>query len=144
VAPLTEGSTRSCPFRVCEAPGVAFTDFEDTHVSIATLGSLRALEEMAGQKLEAIRFRMNLWLDGPEAWEDLDWTGREIRIGEARLKVIGRDERCNATNANPATGTRDTELPGLLYKTFGHKDFGIYATVIESGTVRRGDKVSLL
>ena len=144
LAPLA-GPFRPGPYRVVTAPApAAFTDFEDTHVSIATTGSRRALEALAGQSLAPIRFRMNLWLDGPEAWSDLDWIGREIEIGETRLKVLARDARCNATNANPATGTRDTQLPALLKKTFGHTDFGIYATVTRGGTIRRGDKARLV
>lgn len=144
VAPLTEGTGKDGPYAICEVPGVAFTDFEDTHISIATLDSLRDLEARAGQTLEHIRFRMNLWLEGPEPWTELDWVGREIDIGAVRLKVIDRDARCNATNANPATGTRDTQIPALLRKTFGHLDFGIYAQVVRGGTVRRGDVARLV
>ena len=144
VAPLTEGSPRSGPFRICHARGGAFTDFEDTHVSIGSIASRRALEEVAGQKLEPIRFRMNLWLDGQEPWEDLGLVGREIEIGEARLRVIKRDARCNATAANPATGERDVPVPALLRTTLGHIDFGIYAQVITGGTVCRGDAARAL
>ena len=144
VAPLTEGSPRTGPFRICDARGGAFTDFEDTHLSIGSVASRRALEELAGQKLEPIRFRMNLWLDGQDPWEDLELVGREIQIGEARLRVIKRDARCNATAANPATGERDVPVPALLRKTLGHIDFGIYAQVVAGGTVRRGDAARAL
>lgn len=144
VAPLTEGTTRKGPFAVCQAPGVAFTDFEDTHVSLATQNSLRALEQHAGQSLAHIRFRMNLWLEGPPAWSELDWVDREVEIGEVRLRIIDRDERCNATNASPSTGTRDTQIPALLYKTFGHRDFGVYAQVTRGGRIRKGDTAQLV
>jgi uncharacterized protein len=144
VAPLTEGSPRAGPFRICQAPGSAITDFEDTHVSIGSVASRRALEELAGRRLEPIRFRMNLWIDGQEPWQDLELVGREIEIGEACLRVIRRDARCNATAANPATGERDVPVPALLRKTFGHIDFGIYAQVVAGGTVRRGDAARAL
>jgi uncharacterized protein YcbX len=143
VAPLTDGTVRQGPFSVCAAPGIQFTDFEETHVSIASVPSRRALEELAGRPLEPIRFRMNLWLDGLEPWEDLDLVGREIEIGPARLRIIRRDARCNATAANPSTGARDVPVPALLKKTFGHTDFGIYAQVVRGGTVRRGDAARL-
>ena len=144
VAPLTDGSPRTGPFRICQAPGVAFTDFEETHVSIGSVASRRALEGLAGQRLEPIRFRMNLWLDGLAPWEDLELVGREIEIGEARLRIIRRDARCNATAANPATGERDVPVPALLRRTFGHIDFGIYAQVVAGGAVRRGDAARAL
>lgn len=144
VEPLLDGTRRTGPFQVCEAPGVAFTDFEDTHISIATGNSLRELEGHAGIALEHIRFRMNLWLDGPPAFSELDWVDREVEIGEVGLKVIARDARCSATNASPLTGERDTQLPGLLQRHYGHMDFGVYARVSRGGEIRRGDGARLL
>ena len=144
IAPLTQGTPSTGPFQFCDVPGVTFTDFEETHISIATGNSLRALSQRIGQPLEHIRFRMNLWLEGPPAWSELDWVGRELQIGPARLAIIARDERCNATNANPATGKRDTQIPALLRKEMGHMDFGVYAQVIQGGTVRPGDEASLV
>lgn len=144
IAPLTEATPRKGPFTVLRADGVQFTDFEETHVSIASLSSRRALEEIAGQELAPVRFRMNLWLEGLEPWVDLELVGREIEIGPARLRVIARDARCNATAANPETGARDVPVPALLKKSFGHTDFGIYAQVVEGGTVSCGDPVRII
>ena len=142
IAPLAEGTTRSGPFQICQAPGVAFTDFEDTHLSIASMSSLRALEEMAGQRLELVRFRMNIWLEGLAPWEELDWVGREISLGETRVKITARDKRCNATTASPLTGQRDAQVPALLQSRFGHMDFGVYGQVVSGGVLRVGDPVS--
>ncbi|MEM9140275.1 MAG: MOSC N-terminal beta barrel domain-containing protein [Pseudomonadota bacterium] len=144
IAPLTEGTSAPGPFQFCAAPGVRYTDFEETHLSIATGTSLRALEERVGQPLDHARFRMNLWLDGPAAWSDLEWVGQEIEIGEARFAVIARDKRCNATNANPANGRRDTQIPGVLQRDLGHMDFGVYAQVTRGGTIRCGDAARLV
>lgn len=143
VAPLAEGTVRAGPYHVCRSEEVQFTDFPDTHVSIGSVSSRRALSELAGREMEPIRFRMNLWLDGLEPWADLDLVGREIEIGVARLRVIARDKRCNATAANPATGERDVPVPALLRQHLGHMDFGIYAQVVRGGTVRRGDSARL-
>lgn len=143
IAPLVDDSARQGPFTVCRAP-VAFTDFEETHVSIASVASRRALEAIAGQPLQPIRFRMNLWLDGSEPWADLDLVGGEIEVGQARLRVIARDRRCNATAANPETGMRDVPVPAILRRAFGHADFGVYAQVVAGGTVRRGDAARLV
>ena len=144
LVPLTEGTTRSAPFLVYQIPNVAFTDFEDTHIAIGSVASRRALAQIAGHELEPIRFRMNLWLDGLAPWEELDWVGREIGIGEVRLKITARDERCNATAASPVTGARDVPVTGLLRQHLGHMDFGVYAQVLSGGTVRLGDGARLL
>ena len=144
IEPLVKGTTRSGPFLIYSFPNVAFTDFEETHISIGSEASRRALSELAGQNLEHIRFRMNLWLDGMAPWEELDLVGREIEIGEVRLKVTGRDERCNATAASPVSGARDVQVPALLHQHLGHKDFGIYAQVVKGGPVRLGDEARVL
>ena len=144
LAPLTEGTPQSGPFSVHHIPGVAFTDGEDCHVSIATLSSRRALGQMAGMDLAPIRFRMNLWLDGPAAWEELGWEDREVEIGEVRLRVVARCERCNSTNADPATGGRSGAIPSLLKTRFGHMDFGVNVQVVRGGTVRIGDTARVL
>ena len=50
-----------------------------------------------------------------------------------------RIERCAATNVDPATGLRDLEIPKTLMKTYGHFDCGIYAEVLDGGTIEPGD-----
>ena len=57
----------------------------------------------------------------------------------ARLNVIERVERCNATKCNPVTGIRDAETLGALETHYGYKDFGVYCEVIEGGPVAEGD-----
>lgn len=130
------------PYRIVSIPGGNMHDFKDTHISIGNLASLRALEGMAGMTLDRIRFRMNLWIDGAAPWEEFDWDGREIAIGAARFRITGRVKRCQATNANPETGRRNTEITKLLYERFKHMDFGLYAQVIEGGDIAIGDEVT--
>ena len=127
------------PYRICEAPGIAFTDFEETHLSIGSVRSRSLLEQITGQNLDPIRFRMNLWLDDMDPWSELDLVGRDLEIGAVRLRVIARCQRCNATNASPDTGERNTEIPALLRSRYGHMDFGIYAQVISGGELQLGD-----
>lgn len=141
LAPVVDDAV-SGPFAVAKAPS-PLTDFEDTHISIGSTASLHALEEMAGARLARIRFRMNLWLDGVDPWMEQLWIGQEIAIGAARLRIIEPCKRCNATNANPSTGVRDTDLPRLLHGRFRHMNFGVYAQVIEGGEIATGDEVIL-
>lgn len=138
VAPLAEGG-RPGPYRVCQAHGVAFTDFEETHFSIASTRTRAILEQVCGQTLDVARFRMNIWLDGMDPWAEFDLVGRVIEIGAVQLKVIDRCTRCNATNASPETGKRDAQIPAILKQRYGHMDFGVYAQVISGGEIRPGD-----
>ena len=144
IEPLCAGTMRLPPFMIYTVPDVAFTDFDDTHISIGSEASRRALSERAGVDLQHIRFRMNLWLDGLPPYAELEMIDQEIEVGEARLKIIKRDKRCNATAANPRTGMRDVDVPKLLHAEFGHMDFGVYAQVTRSGRIRAGDEVNML
>ncbi len=145
IDPLVEGTVREGPFLIYDLRNDgAYTDIEEAHISIASESSRRALSERAGVDLEHIRFRMNLWFDGMPPYAELDWVGREIEIGEARLKVFDRDARCSATTANPATGKTDVDVPKLLHAEYGHTDFGVYAQVVKSGPVRLGDLVRVV
>jgi len=142
IAPLA-GPVRPGPYRLVRLGHGALTDLPDSHVSIKSLASLRALEQEAGTPLAHIRFRGNLWIEGLAPWQEFDLIGREIAVGGARLAVFEECERCNATAASPATGTRDLALPAILRRRWGHADFGVYARVVGGGRVALGDPVGL-
>ncbi|GAB4374167.1 MAG: MOSC domain-containing protein [Kiloniellaceae bacterium] len=110
-------------------------------VSLLNLASIRDFERVARQPVDPRRFRGNILFDGLPAWAEFAWVGREIRIGAARLKVVGRTQRCAATNVNPETAERDMNIPLTLRKGFGHMDMGVYAAVIAGGTVSTGDAI---
>ena len=134
-------SVRSGPYRVVRLPDGALTDFPDAHLAVNSVSSLAMLEEAAGVALAHRRFRGNIWIDDLTPWEEFDWVGRKIAIGEVRLEITGRIQRCNATAANPATGLRDCDPPRLLQQRWGHMDFGVYARIVEGGVVQPGDPV---
>ncbi len=62
-------------------------------------------------------------------------------MGVARLRVIGRIERCAATNVNPETAARDMNIPLALKRGFGHVDMGVYAKVLTAGEITLGDRI---
>jgi uncharacterized protein len=128
--------------RLLAAPhGFRFTDSRRGYVSIINQASVAALEDVVDKPVHPLRFRGNLYVEGWPAWSEFDLVGREIRIGSARLKVTSRIERCAATDVDPDTGIRDLSIPRTLMRAFGHTDCGVYAEVIESGTIRQGDRL---
>lgn len=131
------------PLALVRAPGRGMTDTDFPSVSVKSLASLRALSERMGIGLHPRRFRGNIWLDGLAPWEEFDWIGREIAVGGARLRVVGRVVRCNLTKSNPETGICDADTLGALEAHYGHKDFGVYCQVIAGGTVAEGDPAGL-
>ena len=133
----------SAPRRLVRAPEKSMADNGMAQLSVLNLSSLRALSQKVGQPLDPRRFRGNLWLDGLAPWEEFDLIDKTIKIGDVTLRITDRIERCRATEANPETGRRDVDPPKALRQGWGHKDFGVYATVVTGGTIAVNDPVSL-
>ncbi len=134
---------RPDPAQVVRVPGQALTDQPDPLVSVLSLASLAHLGGQIGQDLSIHRFRGNLWLDGLPPWAERDWIGQQIGIGPVRLRVEAHIGRCRATHADPTTGRADIDIMGLLDRTFGHTEFGVFARIEQGGKVALGDPVIL-
>ncbi|EAQ05153.1 hypothetical protein OB2597_07705 [Pseudooceanicola batsensis HTCC2597] len=143
VAPLWPAGYPA-PARLVRAPGHGMTDMPDAYVSIGSLASLRAFEAAAGQQLDLRRFRINLWLEDLDPWEETGWIGRQIMIGTTRLDVSEPIGRCRAPEASPETGQRDVNTNRILTDIGKKTDFGVYARVVYGGTVATGDTAALL
>lgn len=140
------------PLKLLEAPPFEytqshfrFTDSGKGFVSFLNLNSLRDLGQRLGRVLDPLRMRANIWLEGLSAFEDHDWVGRHIRVGEdgPEFEVLKPIVRCVATHVNPDTAERDVDLVTALWENYGHRDCGIYARIIKGGTVRMGDHLSV-
>jgi len=140
IAPLWPDS-RPQPARLIHT-GQAMTDNNAPWISILSLDSLRHLQGQMGIDLDVRRFRGNLWIDDLPAWSEFDLIGREIQVGETRLRVDERIERCRATCVDPATGQESGEVLDALETHYGHRDFGVFATVLDGGTIQPGDRIS--
>jgi len=68
--------------------------------------------------------------------------GQTLAIGDARLKVVKRITRCAAINVDPETAARDLNIPPAMMRRLGHNECGIYAEVIDGGTIGIGDAVA--
>ncbi|NWH07568.1 MAG: MOSC domain-containing protein [Alphaproteobacteria bacterium] len=132
------------PPHIVHAPGFSFSDVPMKVVSIINGASLDDLSRVIGQKVHPLRFRGNVYLEGPEPWAERHWLGKTLAIGDARLKVVMGIVRCAATNVNPETGQRDMNIPRTLGTAFGENLFGVYAEVTSPGTIHTKDAVSVL
>jgi len=127
--------------RIIDGGEHMFSDHKNKVVSIIGLASLSDIERVAGDTVHPLRFRANFYFDGGKPWQEFDWVGKEIEIGDTRLAVTSRIVRCAATNVNPETAEGDLNIPLTLQRGFGHVDTGVYARVITPGSVREGDKI---
>lgn len=142
MAAYMKDSLRGAP-KIVRAPGHSFSDMSAKCLHIVNLASVRDLGRIMGRQLDPLRFRPNIVLDGVAPWQELGWLDKILTLGGTRLKVFHRTRRCDATNVDPSTGTRDTAIPAVLQRTFGHSDFGIYAKVEAAGEIAVGDALCL-
>ncbi|MEN6541134.1 MOSC domain-containing protein [Parvibaculum sp.] len=143
MAQYMKAELRGAP-RIVHAPGFSISDVAAKVVSLINLASVRELEKLIGRPVDPLRFRGNLLVQGLSPWEDHDWAGREIRLGEIRARGVMPIRRCAATNVDPSTAERDMEIPATLQRNLGHMNLGLYAEVLDAGTIRPGDRIALV
>src|SRR5690606_23786809 len=102
------------PPRVLSAADHTFADCGDKVVSIINIASVRALSQAIGRPLDPLRFRANLYVDGIEPWAEREWIGARLATTAVELSCERGISRCAATDVDPATGVRDTDIPRSL------------------------------
>ena len=134
-----------------------FSDYAALHlITTATMARLAALRPES--KFTARRFRPNVTIatpDGETGFVENGWVGRELAIGDAvRLRISDPTPRCSI----PTIAQKDMEKdPHVLRTIVEHNRLpvplldgeslpcaGVYAFVIQAGTVKRGDAVRVI
>jgi uncharacterized protein len=137
------------PVRLVRAdePGGAY---DDSPVSLLSDASLDELARQSGREsVDGRRFRMLVHVAGTRPHEEDDWLGREVRIGDAVVRLTKQDGRCRMTTRNPETGIRDFDTLKAIKAYRGLRngksiDFGVYGDVVAPGRIRVGDPVEPL
>jgi len=116
-------------------------------VHLLTTATLDRLRELYPQgRFEVRRFRPNIVVETASAERDFvenAWIGQVLAIGDSvRLSVTGPCPRYVMTTLPQGDLPNDT---GILRTAARHNraNVGIYASVLEGGTVHRGDSVRL-
>lgn len=110
-------------------------------LSILTRASLDDLAARIGEPVDAARFRASIVLEtGEEAYAEEGWTGRELTLGDAVVRVGAPIPRCAVIDLDPVTGERTGRLLRTLaahrpVNAAGEPCFGVYAEVVRPGTV---------
>ena len=128
-----------------DLPAGTFFDVAVVHLlTTATMDRLRALHPEG--RFEVRRFRPNIVVSsGPDApgFPEDDWIGHTVSIGDrVRLRITGACSRCVMTTLPQGDLPKDS---GILRTAAQHNNVnvGVYADVIASGPIRRGDPVTL-
>lgn len=112
-------------------------------ILIITDGSIRKLEAIWGNKLDARRFRANLVVTLNENLNEVDWIGKRLLVGDTEFQVDNSCERCSIITIDPNTLERDATLLKKVNEEM-NLVFGVYASVTKTGQVHVGDRVYLI
>lgn len=127
-------------------PGDAFTDEAPLHaITTATLDHIG---------VEALRYRPNVVIATPPGWPpytENDWVGRDIAVGEARLRVLTATSRCVVPTLEHGPLPRApqalrTPAAENRWDTGGHGAqpcAGAYLAVATQGVIHVGDRVTI-
>ena len=123
-------------------------------VSVLTTSTLDRLGEIEPEsRFDVRRFRMNVIVDTPaNGFVENDWVGRTLALGDdVQVGVAIPDPRCVMPSLAQVDLPRDTrilralakhnrlDVGGALYPCAG-----VYAVAAATGTMRKGDRVSLM
>ncbi|SFE89851.1 MOSC domain-containing protein [Alteribacillus iranensis] len=126
------------------APAGTFFDIGMVH--IVTTSSLEELARRTpGSRIEARRFRPNLILnvENGESFEENSWVGKTLSIGnEVKLKIVQNTKRCIMTTLPQGDLPNDLNVLRSAVKE-NDGNIGIYANVLQSGTIHIGDRVTI-
>lgn len=114
-------------------------------ISLISRQTIARIAEESETGEDAMRFRPNLLVDleGGQAFDELKWVGRILRLGNAaRIAITEADQRCMMITLDPASGKAS---PGILRCVAQQhaQCAGVYATVLTPGEVRVGDTLVL-
>ena len=119
--------------------------YDTAPISLISRQTVARIAEESGTAENAWRFRSNLLIDlqGGEAFEELSWVGRILRVGDAaRVALTKVDERCVIITLDPESGESSPSILRCVVQQH-EQCAGVYGTVITPGEVRVGDPVWL-
>lgn len=122
------------------------TYFDCYPIHIMTTSSLSTLASVGGgDDVDVRRFRPNILIDtgDAEGLLEVDWTGKQLRLGEVVIEMKTTTVRCSVpAHAQRDFGSSRSVGRALIENTKQH--LGSYCNVLEGGTVNIGDQVELI
>jgi len=113
-------------------------------ISLISRQTISRIAKESETEEDPLRFRPNLLIDleSGEAFDELNWVGRILRVGAARIAITQTDQRCMMITLDPASAKPSPAILRCVVQQ--HKQCaGVYATVLTAGEVRVGDTMSL-
>ncbi len=111
--------------------------FDILPLLVATDGAIAAFGR------DVRRLRPNIVIGGVDGLHERDWVGRELRIGDAIVRLDSLRSRCVMTTIDPDTLRIDAEVLRDIVRRFENK-LAVNAEVVRGATIRVNDCVELL
>lgn len=113
-------------------------------ISLISCQTVTRIAEESETEEDPVRFRPNLLVDleNGEAFDELNWVGRILRIGNAaRIATTEADQRCMMITLDPVDAKSSPAVLRCVVQR--HKQCaGVYGTVLTPGEVHVGDTIS--
>jgi uncharacterized protein YcbX len=120
--------------------------FDAFPIHLVTRATLATLARIAPEiAWDERRFRANLVLETRErdGYPEMSWIGRRLRAGTAVLEIVTACPRCVMVTQAVDELSHDPRVMRTLVRETKHSA-GVYASVIEEGSVRVGDRLALV
>jgi uncharacterized protein YcbX len=123
--------------------------FDESPISVISLVTIAGIGREAGVDLDRRRFRANIVIEteSKEPFLEDQWIGRMLVFGDNHprptLSVSMCDPRCVMINLDPNTAKQDARIMKTAVR-LNQNNAGVYANVVQTGTIRVGDTVNLV
>jgi uncharacterized protein YcbX len=118
--------------------------FDDGSIHILTSNCLAKLQKLLPHvAIDERRFRANIVISTSSNISDDDLVGKTITIGEVKLEVTHKTERCRMITLEQSDLDASPEIVKWVSKNYG-LHFGVYASVIKTGTISLGDSITVI
>lgn len=122
--------------------------FDEASVSVISASTIHGLAKTLEKETDLRRFRPNIVLETTqtEIFGEDNLVGGTLIFGEDHLRpavnVTLRDLRCNMINLDPDTAEQDSSVLKAVAQ-MNEGNAGVYGTVVRTGTLAVGQKVTL-
>lgn len=118
-------------------------------MNLASVHDVASKLPKGSKPLSALRYRPNVFITGPPAFDEDSWT--KARIGDITTHVSCHTTRCKLPNVDQETGIADRNEPYTTMRHYRVIDkgspsscLGMQVTPLTKGELRVGDEVEVL
>ncbi|KAF2877475.1 hypothetical protein BDV95DRAFT_481581 [Massariosphaeria phaeospora] len=119
-------------------------------MNLASVHDVSSKLPKRSKPLNALRYRANVYITGPPAFNEDDWA--KARIGNNAYHISCRTTRCKLPNVDPETGVADRNEPGTTMRKYRIITKGSQSAclgmqvspLIDNGVITVNDEVEVL